>query len=64
VTNIADADINEKFMPVIKAQVRDSIAIKEALLSDAALLEQIAGLAQVCLAALGAWGRRTAPGGT
>jgi D-sedoheptulose 7-phosphate isomerase len=52
VTNTADADINEKFMPVIKAQVRGSIATKEALLSDAALLEQIAGLAQACLEAL------------
>ncbi len=51
-TNTADADINEKFMPVIKAQVRGSIATKEALLSDAALLEQIAGLAQACLEAL------------
>jgi D-sedoheptulose 7-phosphate isomerase len=52
VTNTADADINEKFMPVIKAQVWGSIATKEALLSDAALLEQIAGLAQACLEAL------------
>lgn len=47
----------ERFMPVIEAQVRDSIATKKALLADTALLEQIAGLAQSCLKALKAGGK-------
>jgi D-sedoheptulose 7-phosphate isomerase len=57
VKNIADAGTNERFMPAIKAQVRDSIATKQALLSDSALLEQIAGLAQACLEALKSGGK-------
>lgn len=47
----------ERFMHMIEAQVRDSIATKQALLADTALLEQIAGLAQACLEALKSGGK-------
>ena len=48
---------DERFMQVIEAQIRDSIATKQALLADTALLEQISGLVQACLKALKAGGK-------
>ncbi len=56
-TDIATTVTGERFMHMIKAQVRDSISTKQALLADTALLEQIAGLAQACLDTLKSGGK-------
>lgn len=42
---------------LIKAQIEASIAVKQALLADCALLQQIEKLAQVCLASLKTGGK-------
>lgn len=56
-TDMVPGVTSQRFLQVIEAQVRDSIATKQALLADTALLGQIAGLAQACLDALKSGGK-------